>query len=196
MFRKGVLLFGLAATCCVMPALAASLRPSKTTDSSVCDLGPNTTRFLGSQVLIPAAASSKDKVDAYVRLAGLFITEKCANGQLLILHGNSDVESDRPALEEVANSSCRVADIKQSEGQASDGPYTYGTFEFRCSITKLDEFKAKLKMVEAHDPLESLKSRLAASARSGRPADTKGPSPEKDCQKVTLGTLVQGGNCK
>jgi hypothetical protein len=199
MFWKGVLLFSLAATACAFgpAASAVALRPGKATDSSVCDLGPNTSQLLGSQVLVPAVANPKDKLAVYVRLAGLFVTERCMNGQVLILHGNSDVDTDRPALEEVANSSCRVADIKLSEGQASDGPYTYGTFEFRCSITKLDEFKAKLKSAESQDPLEALKGRLAAAARSGRPAsESKKSSPEKDCRKVTLGTLIQGGDCK
>lgn len=198
MFHKGVLLFALAATLAVGATVvqAVSLRPGKATDSSVCDLGPNTTRFLGSQVLIPAVASPKDKIAAYVRLAGLFVTDHCSNGQLLILHGTTDVDSDGPALEEIANSSCRVADIKRSEGQAADGPYSYGTFEFRCSITKLDDFKTKLSSAEAQDPLDSLKGRLAAAARTAGSGDRKAVNAEKDCQKVTLGTLVQGGNCK
>jgi hypothetical protein len=198
MLRKGVLLLSIGASLLAAPLVsqAVALRPGKTTDASVCDLGPNTTRFLSSQVLVPAVASSKDKVAAYVRLAGLFITEHCASGQILILHGAADVDSDRPALEEVANSSCRVADIQKSEGQASDGPYTYGTFELRCSITKLDEFKARLRSAEAQDPLEQLKGRLAAAARNSGSSDRKAPAQEKDCQKVTLGTLIQGGNCK
>jgi hypothetical protein len=37
---------------------------------------------------------------------------------------------------------------------------------------------------------------LAAAARNSGSSDRKAPAEEKDCQKVTLGTLIQGGNCK
>jgi len=199
MCHKGVLLFALAATLAIGApvAHAVALRPGKTTDSSVCDLGPNTTRFLASQTLVPAVAQPRDKISAYVRLAGTFVTEHCANGHLLILHGSTDVDSDSPALDEVAGSSCRVADIRRTEGQASDGPYTYGTFELRCTISKADEFKAKLKELEGKDPMEALKVRLAGSANRGDAASkAEPPTAKKDCAKLALGALVQGGTCK
>jgi hypothetical protein len=201
MSKQCVLLYVVVATLGAFisaPLHAVALRPGKTTDASVCDLGPNTARFLSSQVLVPASAASTDKVAAYVRLAGAFITGHCSNGQMLILHGSTDVESDSPALEEVANSSCVVADIRRSEGQTSDGPYTYGTFEFRCTIQKLDAFRAKLTELEAKDPLEGLKARLANAAQPGNPLPKGGAAPaaKSDCSKLTLGSIVQGGTCK
>lgn len=199
MSKQCVLLHAVAATLTALSSAssAVALQPGKATDASVCDLGPNTTRFLASQVLVPASAPSPDKVAAYVRLAGAFITEHCANGQLLILHGSTDVESDAPALEEVANSSCVVADIRRTDGQASDGPYTYGTFEYRCAIRKLDAFRAKLKELEAKDPIEGLKSRLTNAAQPGNSSATGGaPADKKDCSKLTLGSILQGGSCR
>jgi hypothetical protein len=129
-------------------------------------------------------------------LAGTFVSEQCANGQVLILHGSTDVDSDSPALDEVASSACRVADIRRSEGQASDGPYTYGTFELRCMISKLDEFKAKLRELESKDPIEALKGRLAGAARGDSSAAGGATSSKKDCDRMTLGTILQGGACK
>ena len=199
MSHKGVLLSAFAATLAVVAtgAQAVALRPGKTTDTSVCDLGPNTTHFLASQTLIPAVAQSKDKIAAYVRLAGTFVTDHCSNGQLLILHGSTDVESDAQALDEVANSSCRVADIRRSEGQASDGPYTYTTFELRCTISKADQFKTKLREIESQDPMDALKARLAgAASRADASTRSEPTTGKKDCGKLTLGTLMQGGSCK
>lgn len=199
MLSKGVLLLGLIASLCAVSGetAAVALRPGKTTDPSVCDLGPNTTRFLGSQVLVPAVANSPDKIAAYSRLAGAFIVQNCTNSQLLILHGTTDVDSDRSALEEVANSSCRVADVRQTEARASEGPYSYGTFELRCNISKLDELKAKLQTLEVQDPFEALKARLAGSANHPTTASSRGTSVDKKgCEKLTLGTLMQGGACE
>lgn len=199
MTKQYVLLYAVAATLAALSSAsshAVALRPGKSTDASVCDLGPNTTRFLASQVLVPASAPSPDKVAAYVRLAGAFVTEQCANGQMLILHGSTDVDSDAPALEEVANSSCVVADIRRTDGQASDGPYTYGTFEFRCTIRKLDEFRTKMRDLEVKDPMVALKARLVDAGRGGDAGRAGGPATKKDCDKLTLGTLIVGGSCK
>ena len=57
-------------------ALAVALRPNKTTDDSVCDLTHHTNLYLGSKTLVPSVAQTKDKVDAYFRLAGEFVAGK------------------------------------------------------------------------------------------------------------------------
>lgn len=197
--HNSALLLAFAASLALGPltSSAVSLRPGKTTDASVCDLGPDTTTFLGQQVLVPATANGNDKISAYVRLAGAFVAEHCSNGQLLLLQGSTDLPSDGPALNEVASSSCMVADIRRSEGRASNGPYTYGTFELKCPISKLEQFRAKLQGLEAQDPMTALKARLAAagSAPPGGAASTSKPE-KKDCDKATLGTLLLGGSCK
>lgn len=180
-------------------AQAVSMRPNKATDDSVCDLGHNTTGYLGSVLLIPAGAAPKDQVDAFFRLAALFITSKCSNGQLLILQGLATVSVDPPSLTQVADSACTSAGVKRSEvsvplaGQAEPG------FELRCVISKREELAAKLADLERADPMELLKARLAAAARDpGSAARASGSSAEqkKDCGQVTLASLLQGGGCK
>lgn len=88
---RTLLLYGsLALFANVIPtqqALAVALRPNKTTDDSVCDLTHHTNLYLGSKTLVPSVAQTKDKVDAYFRLAGEFVASKCKNGQLLMVRG-------------------------------------------------------------------------------------------------------------
>lgn len=74
-------------------ALAVALRPNKTTDDSVCDLTHHTNLYLGSKTLVPSVAQTKDKVDAYFRLAGEFVAGKCKNGQLLMVRGTRQATS-------------------------------------------------------------------------------------------------------
>jgi len=182
-------------------AEGVALRPNKATDDSVCDLSHNTNGFIGGSVLIPVAASYKDKLDAYFRLAATFVATKCANGQLLVLQGSSSVGVDRPSLTEVANAACTVAAVTRTE--VSVASITPGesepAFELRCVISKREELAAKLAELERADPLDSLKGRLQAAARdpSGSGRASAAPSDKnKDCDKMTLASLLQGGGCK
>ena len=181
-------------------AEAVALRPNKATDDTVCDLSHNTNAFLGGSVLIPGDAPYKDQFDAFFRLAATFVAAKCANGQLLILQGSSSVSVDRPTLTEVANAACTVAAISRTEVSV---PFIAGEsrpgFELRCVISKREELATKLAELERADPLDSLKARLQAAARdpngSGR-ASAAPSDKNKDCGKMTLASLLQGGGCK
>lgn len=180
-------------------AEGVSLRPNKVTDDSVCDLSPNTNAFLGGSVLIPGDAPYKDQFDAFFRLAATFVASKCANGQLLILQGSSSVSVDRPTLTEVANAACIVAAVSRTEVSV---PFIAGEsrpgFELRCVISKREDLAAKLAELERADPLDSLKARLQAAARdsSGSGRASTAPSDRKDCGKMTLASILQGGVCK
>ena len=181
-------------------AEAVALRPNKATDDTVCDLSHNTNAFLGGSVLIPGDAPYKDQFDAFFRLAATFVATKCANGQLLILQGSSSVSVDRPTLTEVANAACTVAAVSRTEVSV---PFIAGEsrpgFELRCVISKREELAAKLAELERADPLDSLKARLQAAARdpSGSGRASAPPSDKnKDCSKMTLASLLQGGGCK
>ena len=181
-------------------AEAVALRPNKATDDTVCDLSHNTNAFLGGSVLIPGDAPYKDQFDAFFRLAATFVAAKCANGQLLILQGSSSVSVDRPTLTEVANAACTVAAISRTEVSV---PFIAGEsrpgFELRCVISKREELATKLAELERADPLDSLKARLQAAARdpSGSGRASAAPSDKnKDCGKMTLASLLQGGGCK
>jgi hypothetical protein len=180
---------------------AVALRPNKTTDDTVCDLSHNTNGFIGRTVLIPGDAPYKDQFDAFFRLAATFVATKCANGQLLILQGSSSVSVDRPTLTEVANAACTVAAVTRTEVfVASITPgESEPAFELRCVISKREELAAKLADLERADPLASLKARLQAAARdpSGSGRASAAPSDKnKDCGKMTLASLLQGGGCK
>ena len=180
-------------------SLAVSLRAGKATDASVCDMGHNTNGYFGGKMLVPAAAAPKDQVDAFFRMASDFIATSCVNGQVLILQGSADVDVDTPSLMQVANSSCMAADVKRTESTASRGDYTYPTFELRCTIVKHAELQRQLADLERADPMDSLKARLvrAAQGASGTTISSgSGAASKKDCGKLTLGSILQGGSCK
>ena len=186
-------------TLCQSPAEAVALRPGKVTDPTVCDLSPNTTGFLGGSMLIPAVASKRDQVDAYFRLSASFVAQQCSDGQILILQGMSDLAAATDSLVQVANSACAVAAVVRTEisipflGSSEPG------FELRCPISKRDALAAQLGELERVDPMESLKARLQAAARgqsAPTPVSAIAPDQKKECDKMTLASLLQGGACK
>lgn len=183
--------------CCLVGATAqaASLRPEKATDASVCDLGPNTNSLLSRRVLVAAEGSPKDQAETYFRLGATFVSSKCSNGQLLIVHGQSESRVDIASLEQLVNSSCVSAGV-----QRSDVPYTYTGrtrpgFELRCLISKHAELTSILAERERTEPLETIVARMAGgaapAAASGQPT-----SDNKDCGKMTLSSVLGGGNCR
>ena len=97
-------------------------------------------------------------------------------------------------------SACTVAAVSRTEVSV---PFIAGEsrpgFELRCVISKREELTAKLAELERADPLDSLKARLQAAARdpSGSGRASAAPSDKnKDCGKMTLASLLQGGGCK
>lgn len=182
------------------PALAVALRPNKATDDSVCDLGHDTNAYLGSKLLIPSAAAVKDQADAYFRLASAFIATNCANGQLLILQGSATSEIDGRSLTTVANSACAVASVVRSEVTMSLAGRARPGFELRCTVLKHAELVTKLNELERVDPMDALKARMYAALdeaeRGSRPGAAAAGSEKKDCGKITLASLLQGGSCK
>jgi len=189
-----VLVFALVS----VPASAVSLRPGKATDQSVCDLGPNTTEVLARRILVPGRASSKDQIEAFFRLGAAFVSEQCSDGQLLILHGEAESRVDVGSLDQLANTSCVAAHVARTEV-----PFTYaGTarrgFELRCTISKLAALKATLAEHERLESLDSLVARMAGTGRS-EPVPSpgaQGSSDKKDCGKMTLSSVLVGGNCR
>lgn len=179
---------------------AVSLRPNKATDNTVCDLTHDTNAYTSSMVLVPAVASQKDQIDALYRLAAAFVASKCSDGQLLMLQGSSDVNVDAPSLTEVANSACSVATVVRTEIKRAVGERSKPGFELRCQITKHQQLVQKLADLERADPMESLKARMHAAVLEEERGSTSGVGAagqaKKDCGKMTLGSLLQGGNCK
>lgn len=199
--QRSVLMFAAVAgfLVCTQSAHGVSLRPGKATDATVCDLGHDTIGYLGGSVLIPSSATPQDQIDGYFRLGATFVTLKCVDGQLLILQGLSSSSIASPALQQIASSACPVAAITRNEVSVPVVGRALPGFELRCVISKREELAAKLAELERADPMESLKARLAAAARDpGSNARASGSSAEqkKDCNQVTLATVLQGGGCK
>jgi len=192
--------FSLLVAATTPPVGAVSLRPNKATDNTVCDLTHDTNAYTSSMVLVPAVASQKDQVDALFRLAAQFVASKCSNGQLLMLQGSSEVNVDAPSLTEVANSACSVATVVRTEIKRTVGERSKPGFELRCTITKHEQLLQKLADLERADPMDSLKARMQAAVLAEERGSTSGTGTavqgKKDCGKMTLGTLLQGGHCK
>ena len=190
---------GCIALASAQAAHAVALRPNKSTDDSVCDLTHHTNLYLGSTMLIPAVATQKDQADAYFRLAGQFVANKCRNGQMLIVQGSSSSNIDVRSLTEVANSSCAVASIARTEVQLSYANVTEPGFELRCTILKRDELAARLNELEKTDPMDALRARMLEEVRKAEGSaapNAPNATSKKDCGKVTLATLLTGGSCK
>jgi hypothetical protein len=195
-----VVCFSLLVAATTPPIGAVSLRPNKATDNTVCDLTHDTNAYTSSMVLVPAVASQTDQIDALYRLAANFVASKCANGQLLMLQGSSDVNVDAPSLTEVANSACSVATVVRTEVKRTVGERSKPGFELRCPITKHAELVQKLADLERADPMNSLKARMQAAVlaeeRGSIPGTGTAVQGKKDCSKLTLGSILQGGSCK
>lgn len=177
-------------------APAVALRQEKATDASVCDLGPNTNPVLARRMLIPADAQSKDQIEAYFRLAATFVVNSCSPGQLLVVHGDAGQHVDVASLTQLANSACVVSSIQRTEVPFTYAGRTRPGFELRCPIMKKDELAQKLVDAERTDPTDSLRARMAGTQQVEQ--GSSGAATKKDCAKVTLATLVQGGSrdCK
>ena len=197
--QQVVVFFGLATIGAT--AFSASLRPGRTTDTSVCDMAHETNAYLGGKLFVPAVAAPKDQADAFFRLGAAFIASSCSDGQLLILQGLSNVNADTTSLTQVAYSACKVADVKRTESTSSSGDYKYPIFELRCTIAKHTELQRQLADLERTDPMESLKARLTRSVEEARKADSPretNAGTAKDCGKLTFGSVIAGlgGHCK
>lgn len=179
-------------------ATAVSLRPNKATDDSVCDLTHDTNAFLTSKVLVPAAADQKDQVEALVRLAGEFVSANCRDGQILLLEGSSEVGADPRSLTEVANMACAVAMIERTEIKRAVGERSKFGFQLRCPISKHERLTKNLADRERTESMPALKARMYSKVQEEHGTSPSGTTQaDKDkCGRMTLSSLLAGGNCK
>lgn len=158
------LLLTLVVTCASpVPASAVSLRPNKPTDTSICDLGPNTTGNLGSLVFVPSNARVGDQADLLFRVAASFVASRCADGQTLVVHGDAARQLDLTALEKIAHSACSSASVVRSAV-----PYTTNLnrtlpgFELRCPISKQKQLAEEVEKLNQEETVEAFAKRLAS----------------------------------
>lgn len=180
-----------------LDAAGAALRPNKATDTSVCDLGPDTTAVLGRKLWVPTEINIELQAEAYVRLASRFVTANCAQGQLLILHSPDSSRLDSKALPEVAARLCVMADVARSAvtSRSAVSDEELVGFELRCRIAKLDEFKASFEASEKSDPTDHFIGRLQKQHDPGRAVGGEA-ADKNDCGKMTLSSILAGGNCR
>lgn len=181
---------------CALPARPAALAPNKTSDDSVCDLGPNTTELLGRGIWVPTEPAMEVQAEAYVRLASKFIAGNCGQGQLLILHSPDSSRLDASTLPEVANRLCRVADVTRvpTTSRSRVGDEEEQGFELRCRISKFDAFKT---VYEQNEKTEATSDFIARLQKRADPTAVTGPGrvEKKDCGKMTLSSILAGGAC-
>lgn len=143
---------------------AVSLRPNKATDNTVCDLTHDTNAYTSSMVLVPAVASQTDQVDALYRLAANFVASKCANGQLLMLQGSSDVNVDARRSQKLRTQ--RALLLQWCEPRLS-GPLVNGRSPaLNCGAQwpgAREQLVQMLADLERADPMNSLKARMQAA---------------------------------
>jgi hypothetical protein len=179
-------------------ASSVSLRPGKATDDSVCDLTHDTNAFLSSKVLVPAAADQKDQVEALYRLAADFIATNCRDGQILLLQGSASVNVDAPSLTEVANSACSVASVERTEIRRSQGDKNKPGFQLRCMISKHEGLVKILADRERADSFAAIKARMNSKVGGEAPTSSSNTASTSkgECSKMTLSSVIAGGNCK
>lgn len=179
-------------------AFAVALRSGRTTDASVCDLGPDTSFVIGSKVLIPAAVRTDIQAEAYLRVATKFIADHCANAQTLIVRSEDSSSPDPRYLPEVAARACVVADIRRTNITSRVDEREEHGFELRCIITKLEALKSEVMERERTSPTDAFLARLQQQAVAGSSggAPAPGPANKKDCGKMTLASILTGGSCK
>lgn len=198
--RTALMGVALALASTAPPASAVSLAPNKITDDSVCDLAPSTNYLVSRSFLVPADGSHDAQVEAYWRLAADFISTRCADGQLLIIHGSSEDRSHVDTLERVANSACTVAAVQRREVPYVLATRTEKGFELRCVMSKHAQLTKTLAEREQAEPREALQARMLAEAKAktggaSQAATPTAGQPQRDCNKMTLGTLLRGGIC-
>ena len=109
---------------------------------------------------------------------------------------NSGVDAN--SLSQLANSSCSVSAVSRTEITVSFVGHAQPGFELCCPISKHDELVQKLADLERTEPMDSLKARMYAAVQQEQGSGPSGTSSQgkKDCSKVTLASLLQGGSCK
>lgn len=171
----------------------------RTTDDSVCDLGPRTTERISQRQLIPAR--SPDEALIYERLITKRIIDNCRNGQVLILHTDHSDHIDERALPEVSKGFCTAAGISRTNMPSVDeisGAPRVG-FEIKCTITKFKEATESYLAAESKRSTDSMlqEAYRVIDQRNAQGGNPDSASSKPDCSKITMATIFFGGSgCK
>lgn len=164
---------------------------NRETDDSVCDLSPLTTYRLGLKPFVPAG--TRDESEIYFRIAMKFITEKCTNNQILLLHSEMGTSFDEGYFRKVSYQVCKPVEVQRQPAGTEDYPQG---FMVRCPISKLKEATAALAEMEKAKSTETMIVE-GAPMRSTQP--NRREEEKKRCgDRMTWETVVLGwgGNCR
>jgi hypothetical protein len=185
-----ILLFILAFFFAVPSALAVSLS-GRSSDDSVCDLTPSTSYNLSKNVLF-VEAGTFDEAEIYQRIALRFITSRCRDGQVLLMHSDFGDGLDDRFFRGVAGQVCSMAQVQRESTATSEAP---SSFQIRCPIRRIKDAAAYLASSERTKTTEAM---IAEGAPRHRSEDSNETAPRKDCKgKLSFGQVIlgMGGRC-
>jgi hypothetical protein len=169
-------------------AVSLSGRPS---DELVCDLSPSTSYNLSKSVLF-VEAGTRDEAAIYTRIALRFITTKCRDGQVLLMHSDFGDPLDDRFFRDVSVQVCNATNVQRESTATTEAPHS---FQLRCHISRIQQASAYLNNIEKSRSTEAM-------IAEGEPIHRQDSSDEngvkKDCKgKLSFGQVVlgMGGRC-
>ncbi len=183
--------FFILAFLVVIPSAHSVSLTGRATDESVCDLSPSTSYNLSKSVLF-VEAGTRDEAEIYTRIALRFITSKCRDGQLLIMHSDFGDFLDDRFFRDVSSQICSAAKVVRESTATTEAPQS---FQVKCPISKMHEASVYLEKVEKGKGTERM---IAEGAPIHRQNSADEGQPKKDCKgKLTFGQVIlgMGGRC-
>jgi len=171
-------------------AQAVSLS-GRSTDETVCDLSPSTSYNLTKNVLF-VEAGTRDEAEIYTRIALRFITSRCRDGQVLIMHSDFGDPLDDRFFRDVSAQVCSASKVQREATSTTEAPQS---FQIKCPISKLRDAASHLNAIEREKPTEA---KIAEGAPTHRPDSGNESQPRKDCKgSLSFGQVVlgMGGKC-
>ena len=163
----------------------------RSTDETVCDLTPSTSYNLTKNVLF-VEAGTRDEAEIYTRIALRFITSKCRDGQLLIMHSDFGDPLDDRFFRDVSSQVCSPSKVQRESTSTTEAPQS---FQIKCPISKMKDAASHLSAIERAKPTEA---KIAEGAPIHRPDSGNDNQPRKDCKgSLSFGQVVlgMGGKC-
>lgn len=173
------------------PSAQAVSLSGRATDESVCDLSPSTSYNLTKSVLF-VETGTRDEAEIYTRIALRFITAKCRDGQILVMHSDFGDSLDDRFFRDVSAQVCSASRVQRESTSTTEAPQS---FQVKCPISKLREASVYLRDIERAKSTESM---IAEGGPIHRQHGGNDGQPRKECkEKLSFGQVVlgMGGRC-
>lgn len=173
---------------CLTQAVSLS---GRSTDETVCDLSPSTSYNLAKNVLF-VEAGTREEAEIYTRIALRFITSKCRDGQVLIMHSDFGDSLDDRFFRDVSSQVCSAAKVQRESTSTTEAPQS---FQVKCPISKMRDAVSYLSGIER---VKSTEAKIVEGTPIHRQEDANESQPKKNCKgKLSFGQVVlgMGGQC-